>query len=197
MNKQGEKQSPSQTLVLLEPQLNSHLKAGRLEVERSLHTVARDLVFSGLYRDVQTTSQWECYKVWKTENKIFLSEVTLQTSTQYGESPCGNQKKQNVPYLRSSVCASWHGFSPLLESWTHCYCLDFPRIEKDKNSSFHWDKNLTLLYILISTTALSLAQYRCLMEHWEKYRYMWQIQKKHQICWSLRSLFTVLSSSIF
>lgn len=71
-------------------------------------------------------------------------------------------RKENVPYLRSTVCASWHGLSALLESWTHCYCLGFPRMEKDKNSSFHWRKNLPLLHILISTTALSLAQYRCL-----------------------------------
>lgn len=61
---------------------------------------------------------------------------------------------------------------------------------------------LPLLYILLSTTALSLAQYRCLIEHWEKYRQstevqMGQIQRQHQICWSLRTLSLFLSSPIF
>lgn len=108
------------------------------------------------------------------------------------------RKRKNVPYSRSSVCASWHGFSALLESWTHCYCLGFLRMERDKNSSFQWGKNLPLLYLLISTTVLSLAQYRCLTEHWEKYRHMRQIQRQHQIWWSFRTpSLLFLSSPIF
>lgn len=121
--------------------------------------------------------------------------MTLQAGPQYGERQCGNQKKENVPYLRSSVCASWHGFSALLESWKHCYWLGFPRVEKDKNSSCHWGITLHLLHVLISTTALSLAQYRCPIEHWGKHRLIGQIQRQHQTCWSFRTLSLLFLSS--
>lgn len=184
INKQGQKHSPSQTLAHLEPQLNPHLKAGRSFRDHCTcpHSGQTFTGFPDLYRDVGATSWSECYEVRKTRNKIPLSEVTLQ----YGASQCGNQKKKSVPYLRSSLCASWHGFSALLESWT-LLLLRLPKDGEGQEFCLSRRKNLPLLHELICITALSLAQYRCLTEHWENYRNMGQIQRQHQICWSIRT----------